>query len=650
MWHEVAHTDDGDDTFAASLDAVVTRHGYDAVFVVWDRAVAALSERRDRLGFPVGYGPHEGVLLALDKSLLSRVAIEVGLAVPRTVNADRKGLEALHGAVIVKPASPVECGLPARSFDDSEQALNYVDDIHACRARAIVHELHVGVLMAVSLVAGPQGIVSIAQQVAETTWPQRVGITARGVSVAVDAALRRTIERLLERLNWQGLAHLQFIVPSHGEPRLIGFNVRYYESMALAIRAGANHPDAWARVATGRSVSISIGRPGARYQWFSRDLRASLAGPHGSREAVACLGYGLRATHNLWSWQEPLLAPRFLAAQTGRELSQRWYEKWRDPSARSSAALHQAPPTYEVLRAVRPRRVPPPPVRAAQRALMKVGRLTYEDGWLRPLQSARRQALGAAAAGVPRLLVRVDEFPYYSGYDNPKYGYEASKRFHAVMAEAGVRHLMSVVPQWTHDPLRQNASGGRALDNRDRDLLEQMRADGVTFAQHGCTHRTRHAHPRRRSELTGLDDTGLAALIDRGCKSLAAVDVHPRIFVPPFNRFDARQWPALAGRFDVITGGPESVALMGFHGGPQWRAGAVYLPCYSPLYDKAAAVLAAVESLIDEQFGTWVPVVLHMGWEVDDDYAALRRLARCIAPYAASWEDFLAEIDASRPD
>ena len=88
--------------------------------------------------------------------------------------------------------------------------------------------------------------------------------------------------------------------------------------------------------------------------------------------------------------------------------------------------------------------------------------------------------------------------------------------------------------------------------------------------------------------------------------------------------------------------------MMGFHGGPIWRGDAVYLPCYEPLYAKAETVLGAAEELLERQVGTWVPIVLHMGWEIDDDYAALGRLARRIAPYAASWSDFLRAVDASR--
>jgi hypothetical protein len=119
------------------------------------------------------------------------------------------------------------------------------------------------------------------------------------------------------------------------------------------------------------------------------------------------------------------------------------------------------------------------------------------------------------------------------------------------------------------------------------------------------------------------------------------------VFVPPFNRFDAAQYPLLADRFDVVCGGPESVALMGFHGGPLWREGAVYVPCYSPLYADARTILPMAERMIDLAPGTWIPIVLHTSWEQEDDFAALARLAELVAPFAARWEDLLADVDRS---
>jgi hypothetical protein len=300
-----------------------------------------------------------------------------------------------------------------------------------------------------------------------------------------------------------------------------------------------------------------------------------------------------------------------------------------------------------VARALAPRPVPLAPLRTSQRGAMKLGWLDWEQSWLEPLVAARKSVLGKAAAGPPRFLVRVDEFPYYSSFDRPE-DLEMSRRFHDTMAAAGLKHLMSVLPQLTHAALSPDASGGRPLGEQEIALLERMRGDGVTFAQHGSTHRTRFANPRRRSELCGLSPPDTDALLQDGRRRLLAAGVgETRIFVPPFNRFDASQYRALAERFEIICGGPESVALLGFHGGPQWRDGAVYLPCYAPLYADAKTVLPAVERLIDMAPGTWIPIVLHTSWEQGDDFQALARLAERIAPYTASWEELLADVERS---
>jgi hypothetical protein len=302
----------------------------------------------------------------------------------------------------------------------------------------------------------------------------------------------------------------------------------------------------------------------------------------------------------------------------------------------------------DVRRVLSAGRVPPAPVRAAQRLAMKLGRLDWERAWLAPLMAARRNVLGAdSATGPPRFLVRVDEFPYYTSYDRPQ-DIGMSREFHAVMAAAGLPHLMSALPQLTHAPLDPEARGGRPLGQEEIELFAQMCRDGVTFAQHGTTHRTRFVQARRRSELCGLARADTHALLEEGREHLVQAGVgSPRVFVPPFNRFDAAQYAVLAERFDVVCGGPESVALMGFHGGPLWRDGAVYLPCYFPLYAEASTILPTAERLIDLAPGTWIPIVLHTSWERPDGFAGLARLAERIAPFAASWEDLLAELDAS---
>ena len=296
----------------------------------------------------------------------------------------------------------------------------------------------------------------------------------------------------------------------------------------------------------------------------------------------------------------------------------------------------------EVQRAVRSRRVPPGFLRAAQRLRLRRDRLGYLTDCVPAFARARRAVLGERAAGPPRLLMRVDEFPHARAFDLPdRFGIRQFERFHALLRDAGVPYLLAVTPVLSHDYLDPNGSGGRPMSDDERELVQRVQGDGVTVALHGLDHRTRDPRPRRHSELAGLSRASLEERLDRASEPLAALGIEPRVFVPPFNRFDRTQYEALAARFEVVCGGPETVALLGYHRTPLWRGDAVYLPSYAPLYARAGVVERGVQRLTAEEAALWVPVTLHWGWEADDGWSALERLAAAAAPYAADWDDFL---------
>jgi hypothetical protein len=301
----------------------------------------------------------------------------------------------------------------------------------------------------------------------------------------------------------------------------------------------------------------------------------------------------------------------------------------------------------EVRRVARPATVPSRAVRTWQRLRLRRGRLAIEHNWLPLVAAARRAIAPDASEEPPRILLRVDEFPHARALDDPRYGVDAFERFHAVLAEAGVPYLLAALPHPSHDYLDPRATGGRPLSDDELVVLARVRGEGVTLGLHGLDHRTRDARPRRHSELSGLRDSELERLLDDALGYLRAVDAEPRIFVPPFNRFDTRQWDALAARFDVICGGPESVAAMGWQGTPVWRGEAVWLPSYPPLYGRAREVRLAHGALAGTAAGAWWPVVLHLGWEIDDGLDDLRALARAVSGQAVSWESFLEAVDSS---
>jgi peptidoglycan/xylan/chitin deacetylase (PgdA/CDA1 family) len=289
------------------------------------------------------------------------------------------------------------------------------------------------------------------------------------------------------------------------------------------------------------------------------------------------------------------------------------------------------------------------PLRFLEALAQRQGRLGWDRHVVEPLARFRRAALGDAAAGAPRALVRVDEFPHARAHDSAgPFGTEAFRRFHAVLAEAGIPYLLAITPHVSRDYLDPALAERRDLDQGEIDALRSLREDSVVFGLHGADHRTRNASPRHHSELCGLGLGETAERIDGARAVFDRLDLPTPVFVPPFNRFDAAQYPLLAERFEVICGGPESVRLLGFHRTPVWHGDAVYLPSYAPLYGTAAEASAEIERMADLEAALWAPITLHWGWELKDDFAGLRRLCKKLEGRVAEWSDFLAAVATSR--
>jgi len=298
-----------------------------------------------------------------------------------------------------------------------------------------------------------------------------------------------------------------------------------------------------------------------------------------------------------------------------------------EPDERRSAALLAWPdadvlPSAALEGPFRGLAVPSLPRRFFQEVALKRGWLAW-DRHDEAMLTARREALGAAAEGPPRALIRVDELPHARGFDPAgRFGTDAYRRFHAVLAEAGVPYLLAITPRVSRDFLDPAVEEWRPLDDGEIELLHELRRDGVVFALHGLDHRTRHESGRRHSELCGLSVAATEERIDTGLAAFAA-------------------------RFEVVCGGPESVRLLGFQP-PGWRGDAVYLPSYRPLYGWAHEAVAELGRLAELRTGLWAPVTLHWGWELQDELAALRRLCSDRGELVVGWTELLAAVAATR--
>lgn len=300
----------------------------------------------------------------------------------------------------------------------------------------------------------------------------------------------------------------------------------------------------------------------------------------------------------------------------------------------------------EVRAALPSRRVPSGLSRRYQRRLMERGALRVEGETIARAVAARRAVLGDAAAGPPRLLVRVGSFPHPLADEDPnRFGVEPFRRFHRVLADAGMRYLVAVTPRVSTRPLDPRASGHRPLDDAELDLLADLRRDGVAFAAHGLDHRTRKRGPARETELGGLSKRGLEEQLDQADAELAEIAIRPDVLVPPFDRFAWHQWDTLAARFEVVAAGRGSLDSMGFHDAPLWRGDAVWMPTYAPFDGGSATVLEAVRGLADQGAALWTGAVVD--WSAEVDAPAARRFAVEAAGWSTDWETFLAAVRAS---
>jgi predicted ATP-grasp superfamily ATP-dependent carboligase len=168
-----------------------------------------------------------------------------------------------------------------------------------------------GRLMAVSVVVGRNGqLLAASQQESDRLSLRRTSVRAH--TTALDKDLVERVRVLLADLGWYGLANLQFLRGHDGRPQVIDLNGRFYGSLALAIRAGADLPAAWLRDATGNPGPMQVARPGVRFHALEEDVRRARAQRQGGlvRDVARSLAAAPGSAHTTWARSDPWPALR----------------------------------------------------------------------------------------------------------------------------------------------------------------------------------------------------------------------------------------------------------------------------------------------------------------------------------------------------
>jgi predicted ATP-grasp superfamily ATP-dependent carboligase len=241
---------------------------------------------------------HDTVLTAFDKVQTSTLAESLGLTVPWTAIVESGQAAAriapdLPYPVVLKPSSSEETvatgtrttGAPVYVNDPGAFITACAEMLTRCRC-ALVQEFVAGSGVGYfALTQRGELRAEFAHRRLRDVRPTGSGSSLR-VSAPVDARLRAAGLAVLQALQWDGVAMVEFRQRPDGSLVFLEVNGRFWNSLALAVHAGVDFPALLAQVAERGDVAQQTGyRAGVRCRWLLGDARHLAAvwkgAPHG---------------------------------------------------------------------------------------------------------------------------------------------------------------------------------------------------------------------------------------------------------------------------------------------------------------------------------------------------------------------------------
>ena len=236
-----------------------------------------------RLPFP----DSDIVANASNKAWVVRLATELGVPVPRTIAVESasQALEIdLPFPVVVKPARSrvqTDSGWLSMGVSYASNAADLSVTLQALPEQAFP------VLLQERIDGPGKGIFACFDQGRPVALfahrrlrekPPSGGVSVLCESAPLDAVAVEHGVRLLTRLQWQGVAMVEFKQDSRdGSLRLMEINARFWGSLQLAIDAGVDFPRILADIASGQAPSMPVPYAvGVRSRWLAGDLDALL--------------------------------------------------------------------------------------------------------------------------------------------------------------------------------------------------------------------------------------------------------------------------------------------------------------------------------------------------------------------------------------
>jgi predicted ATP-grasp superfamily ATP-dependent carboligase len=288
---------DNVDCFMRTLLGIARTGRYLTFFPLTDSSLLSVSTHREQLTpfLRLVLPSHESILKVIDKGETLKLAKDMGIPIPKTL-CPRNINEAIDASVItgypavIKPrtsfvvaqSGEIKYSRPFYVNSSSELISTYAK-VETDFPAPMIQEYVPGHNISIALLFD-RGEPKAACAIKVTrTLPVTGGNSVLRESVAADPTLLRCASDLLKKLNWHGIAEVEFRIDSRDSTaKLMEINGRFWGSMNVAIESGLDFPYLMYLLAKGEQVRPTFKyRLGVKFRWLNADsenLRFTLKG------------------------------------------------------------------------------------------------------------------------------------------------------------------------------------------------------------------------------------------------------------------------------------------------------------------------------------------------------------------------------------
>jgi predicted ATP-grasp superfamily ATP-dependent carboligase len=261
---------------------------YLTIFPLSDSSLLPVSEHREQLSpyLKLVLPSHESVLNTLDKSKTLRIANEEGIPTPETFQAKNiaeviKISAKIRYPAVIKPKQSYIWNRNGKANFSRPFYVNSASELFSTYEKVdknfpepIIQEYVPGHNVSVALLfdhGEPKAGCAIK---VKRTMPVTGGNSVLRESISLDPALLRFSSDLLRRLQWHGVAEVEFKIDSRDStPKLMEINGRFWGSMNVAIESGVDFPYLLYLLAKGEKICpVFKYKVGVKFRWLNGDI------------------------------------------------------------------------------------------------------------------------------------------------------------------------------------------------------------------------------------------------------------------------------------------------------------------------------------------------------------------------------------------